>query len=431
MSARWRFCCSPPRFHRRLVPNRPNVLLIVLDTLRYDATTRNNMPFLASLVSRGVVFTNAYSTHDFTPPSHFSMVTGLRDGLGSDDDRLENGVPYQLQRAGYDTFATAANVLISTRQMPTFRGFSDFKEPGDINSGTVVDAVEDMTEIDLQLAMLNCRPTPHARTMVYFSADRLLPMFLEQIRHARPPYFGFVNLVDTHEPYIPDPNVYAPERNLPPGFNGDIVGRRLSPELSNPDSIADPARRTFVKSKIAQAGAASLTSIDLSPVALTIYHRRYDELAREADESLREFFDAAQRDGLLNNTIVIITSDHGESFGEAGLVTHMFHDRGDYESTHHVPMLFVLPSSLHSTTRLVDRRVSIASLAPTIYDMAGLNWSAFKTHYPSYARSLFPLFAEALPKYTASVFVPKPAKQDLSEAEQERQKALRTLGYVH
>src|SRR5581483_11393252 len=80
------FAADPP-------PARPpNVLLIVIDTLRYSATsfgnpTRNNTPFLASLASRGVVFTNAYSTHDFTPTSHFSMFTGLRNGLGSDDDR--------------------------------------------------------------------------------------------------------------------------------------------------------------------------------------------------------------------------------------------------------------------------------------------------------------------------------------------------------
>ncbi|HEY8132497.1 MAG TPA: sulfatase-like hydrolase/transferase, partial [Thermoanaerobaculia bacterium] len=58
-------------------PRRPNILLIVIDTLRYSATSfpdasKNNTPVLASLATRGVVFTNAYSTHDFTPTSHFS-----------------------------------------------------------------------------------------------------------------------------------------------------------------------------------------------------------------------------------------------------------------------------------------------------------------------------------------------------------------------
>src|SRR5216684_3150535 len=116
---------------------RPNILLIVIDTLRYDATLNNNMPFLASRAARGVLFTKAYAPHDFTPTSHFAMVTGLRDGLGTDDDRIENGVSYQLQRTGYHTFATAANVLISPKLMPTFRGFRDFKEQGDINTGNI------------------------------------------------------------------------------------------------------------------------------------------------------------------------------------------------------------------------------------------------------------------------------------------------------
>ena len=71
--------------------------------------------------------------------------------------------------------------------------------------------------------------------------------------------------------------------------------------------------------------------------------------------------------------MVIITSDHGESFGEADLITHMFHDCGDYESTHHVPMLILMPPSMRTSTRTVDRRVSIANLPATIYDLAGLD----------------------------------------------------------
>src|SRR5204863_3074943 len=87
---------------------RPNIVLIVLDTVRYDAISAANTPFLDSLAKRGVVFTAAYGTHDFTPTSHFSMETGFRDGLGSDDDRPENGVAWQLGHHGYFTFATVA-----------------------------------------------------------------------------------------------------------------------------------------------------------------------------------------------------------------------------------------------------------------------------------------------------------------------------------
>ena len=411
-------------------PNRPNILLIVIDTLRYSAMG-DNTPFLRSLGNRGVVFTKAYSTHDFTPTSHFSMFTGLHDGLGTDDDRMENALPYQLQRGGYHTFATVANDLIGQKQMPTFRGFADFRQTGDVISGTIFDAMTDMTAIDLRLALFGCRPTPHSRAKLYFSADRLLPLFLQQIRSAPRPFFGFVNLVDPHEPYVPDPEIYPPERTLPPGFNGDVIERRLGPELMRPDSIADPQRRAYVKAKIAEAGAASLTAIDLSQQARATYRARYRAEVRGVDATLRQFFETLEREKLLKNTVVIITSDHGESFGEADLITHMFHDRGDYESTHHVPMLILLPTSVRTSTRTVDRRVSIANLPATIYDLAGLDWSGFRTRYPEYPRSLLPLLSSTPPHYTASVIVPKLEKQDHAEAEREREKALRALGYVH
>jgi arylsulfatase A-like enzyme len=409
---------------------RPNVLLIVIDTLRYSATGENT-PFLTSLGTRGVVFTNVYSTHDFTPTSHFSMLTGLQDGLGSDDDRPENGVPYQLQRIGYQTFATVANDLIGKKQMPSFGGFADFKQTGDINSGTIFDAVAETTNIDMHLAMFGCRPTPHNQAMLYFSADRLLPLFLDQIRKARAPYFGFVNLVDPHEPYVPDPQIYPPEKSLPPGFNGDVVQRRLSPELARPDDIPDPQRRAYVKAKIAEAGAASLTAIDLSEEARRTYRRRYRAKVRGADATLRQFFAILEREKLLDNTVVIITSDHGESFGEADLITHMFHDRGDYESTHHVPMLIVLPPKMRATAKVIDRRVSIANIPATIYDLVGLDCSGFKKEHAYFGHSLLPLFASDPPPYTAKVVVPKREKQDNSEAAREREKALKSLGYVH
>ncbi len=407
----------------------PNFLLIIVDTLCYSATG-DNTPFLTSLGARGVVFTNAYSTHDFTPTSHFSMLTGLYDGLGSDDDRSENGVPYQLQRMGYQTFATVANDLIAKKQMPTLGGVTDFKQTGDVNSGTIFDAVADTTEIDLRLAMFRCLPTAHNRAMLYFSADRLLPIFLQQVRTARAPYFGFVNLVDPHEPYVPDPKIYPPEPSLPPGFNGDVLERHLGPELTRPDDIPDPSRRAYVKAKIEEAGAASLTAIDLSAEGRTIYRKRYRAKVRGVDATLQQFFAILEREKLLDNTVVIITSDHGESFGEADLITHMFHDRGDYESTHHVPILIVLPPKMR-TSKVINRSVSIANIPATIYDLAHLDWSGFENEHSLFARSLLPLFSATPPTYTAKVLVPTREKQDNTEAELERGKALRALGYVH
>jgi arylsulfatase len=201
--------------------------------------------------------------------------------------------------------------------------------------------------------------------------------------------------------------------------------------LVDPDSIPDPERRAYVRKKIAEAGAKSLTAIDLSPEARQIYRSRYRATVRGTDDALQQFFTAAEREKLLDNTLIIITSDHGEAFGEADLMTHMFGDRGDYESTHHVPIIIVLPPRMRTSTRLIDRKVSIANLAPTIYDMAGINWSAFPARFPDYPRSLMPLFTSGTPQHSATITLPKAEKQDHSEAAREREKALRALGYIH
>ena len=411
-------------------PKRPNILLIVLDTVRFDGVNPSSTPFLQSLARRGVVWTKAYATHDFTPPSHFSMLTGFRDGLGGDHDRVENGLAAQLRKVGYWTFATVANSLVGQQQMPVFRGFSDFRQIGDIANGSSLDAMTSVTEIDARLALYHVDRTPHTRAMVYYSAERLLPVVLEQIRAAKQhPYFGFVNLVDAHEPYVPDPNDYPPERQLPPGFEGDVMHRHLGPELANPAAIRDPARRALVEQKIRTVRFPRLVSLDLSPEALAIYHRRYNARVHELDNVLRQFFEAAGREHLLDNTVVIVTSDHGESFGEDDFITHMLNDAGDDESTHHVPLIVVMPKRFPLRAATIDRRVSTASIAPMIYDFAGLDWSAYKSAFTDYPASIAPLMT-TVPPHVSRISPPRTATQQLSREAAEREKAMRALGYI-
>ncbi|HEV8432418.1 MAG TPA: sulfatase-like hydrolase/transferase [Thermoanaerobaculia bacterium] len=407
--------------------NRPNILLVVVDTLRFDAVNPETTPFLASLGKRAIVFTHAYSTHDFTPTSHFSMFTGLRDGLGGDLDGAELGVPFQLQRAGYATFATVANDMIGTKQMPVLRGFGDFKDLLDVRTNPN-DLMMARTTIDMRLAMYGFRPTQHARAIAYFNAGRLLPLFANQIRAAKAPYFGFVNLVDPHEPYIPDPDYYAPETKLPPGFAADVLTRRVDPELEHPEAIVDPARRQLIQSLIAAVKFPRLVAIDISSEALQIYHRRYLAKVKKADATLKLFFDDLERQHALDNTIVIVTSDHGEEFGESHFITHMLQDKGNYEATHHVPLLVILPPKMARKTAVVDREVSIDMIAPTIYDFAGLDPTPLRQHIPGFAPSLTRLIAPSQP-YVAVAAIPPKAQHDPSAAT-ERERAMKSLGYI-
>ncbi|HEX3583890.1 MAG TPA: sulfatase-like hydrolase/transferase [Thermoanaerobaculia bacterium] len=407
---------------------RPNVLLIVVDTLRFDAVNPETTPFLSSLGKRAIVFTHAYSTHDFTPTSHFSMFTGLRNGLGGDLDGPELGVPFQLQRSGYSTFATVANDLIGINQMPVLRGFGDFKDLLDVRTNPN-DLMNARTRIAMRLAMYGFRPTQHALAIAYFNAGRLLPLFAEQIRTAKAPYFGFVNLIDPHEPFIPDPDFYPPEQSLPPGFVADVLTRRVSPELAHPETIADPARRQYVQSLVDAVKFPRLVAIDLSPEALQVYHRRYLAKVKKADAMLKLFFEDLNRRHALDNTVVILTSDHGEEFGESHFITHMLQDKGNYEATHHVPLMVILPAHMARKAAVVDREVSIDMIAPTIYDFAGVDATPLRIHVAGFAPSLMRLMTAPPQAYAAAASIPPKAKHDPTAAS-ERERAMKSLGYI-
>ncbi len=412
--------------------SRPNILLIILDTVRYDATSfgdpsGNNTPFLASLAASGVVFHNAYATHDFTPPSHFAMLTGIREGLGSEFDRAEYGAPFQLRLTGYDTFGVSANQLLLPSTMPALRGLSRFRGVQEIDQGTIPFAA--LADIDLRLRMFGCRITPRNRAMLYYSSDRILMEVVSQIRVAKRPWFGFVNLIDAHEPYAPDLKTYPPEKSLPANFDGDIMERKLGSELLNPESIEDPARREYVKRKIADVRSPKLVAVDLPPEHRAIYRRRYLAEVRALDARLRDFFELLRREKLFANTVVIIASDHGESFGEDDLITHMFSESGAIEVTHHVPLLIVTPASVRPTTRAVDRRVSIAAIAPTIYDLAGIDAAPLRERFTDSPRSLIPLFA-TMPPPSYKLTLPGAAEID-ADAKKEMERRLRALGYLH
>jgi len=416
---------------------KPNVLVIVLDTLRFDATSfggrSEQTPFLASLASRSVVFTHAYSTHDFTPPSHFSLLTGLRNGLDTVDDHPQIGIAWEAKRLGYDTFGTAANVLLNPIIIAPLAAFDRYHELSAAVKSNAAAAFGAYAEIDMRLASFGLRATPHNRASVYYSAVRVLPDVAAQIRESKTPYLGFVNLTDPHEPWVPNPALYPPEKEVvPPAFQPDIITRSFNPEFAHPETITDAARRIRVQDKLRLVTSPRLIALDLTPAQLATYRARYDAEVRGLDLRLKEFFTQLANENLLDDTIVIITSDHGESFGEEDLITHNFKDRGDYESTHHVPMLIVFPPRYRVTTRVVNEKVSIADIPPTIYDLLSLDWSPLRKKYGArFGRSLLPLFMSDKPQYTAVATVPKTlGKVPTSAEEEERRKALKALGYL-
>jgi arylsulfatase A-like enzyme len=425
-------------------PKKPNILIVVIDTLRYDASqldpeSRNATPFLASLRDRGVNFTRCYTTEDSTPPAHFSLLTGYVSGWTGPLDVPQASLAYQLRRHGYHTFGVAANGNLTASAFRAVSPFDDFVDlPTVFESMSPREKAAARKKAEGRLRAYGMQPDDFDEGVVWSSADKVLSHAQRPLRRARQPFFGFLNYLDAHDPYYPDPRSYdiSDEEVTVPSLRT----RTLSDELLHPENIADPQRRTFVTGKIEQAmRRAWTTDLDLTKAQVAVYRKRYLAEIREFDDAMRKLFELLEAQKLLDSTIVIVTSDHGESFGEQNLITHSFGNRGNVEATNHVPLLILFPPSYAIRPRAINSRVTLADVPPMVYDLIGSDWSwiAANTLPANYGLSLLPYilsgtlaerFSQPQPERPQQ-WQPVPASAAREQA-LKRERRLRSLGYL-
>ena len=419
--------------------SKPNILLITLDTLRYDQTgigkdSTNQTPFLRGLALDGVTFINSYSTYDSTPESHYSIMTGYTV-VDADGDRPDHSISYQLQRSGYNTFGIAANGNLSQTLNPCLRGFRRYTCLYDEwEAMPPAQKAAHSAAIDSVLGRYGAPLTDFNRAKLYTSADLVIKRFAEETATTARPFFGFLNFIDAHDPYLPDPARYAAEieeKDLQPAhFASDLRTRALPPDRM------DPKTRDLVATTLAKAQQRKWqATFDLDADSLAIYKKRYRAQIRELDDAVRRIFGILAERKLLDSTIVIITSDHGESLGEEHLITHSFLNTGDREATHRVPLIMVFPARYGFRARALPMPVTSADVAPTIFEIAGIDWLPFSNAaLPGrYGKSLYPYLASNLVMYAGAS--PAAAERSLSEKERDESKRsaearLRALGYL-
>lgn len=305
---------------------RPNVLLVVLDTTRADLLSAYDhpaptSPHLEKLAREGALLTRAYSTDFWTLPSHASLLTGLypsEHGATSETNRLGPGVETlaeHLAGAGYSTAGFVSNPWIS-RETGFAQGFGSFTE-------TWREAGQ-----------------PPDRQAVE-RAGR----FIANEARARRPFFVFVNLNDAHMPYSPDPQVL---HEVAPRAHSVERTRRLKRLVGTWEYLA---------------GAVVLDATDLD-----ILRDLYQGELRTVDGHLGELVAALTAAGVLNDTLVIVTADHGENLGEHGLIDHML---SMYDTTIRVPLVIRFPSRVEAG-RVVPEVASLVDVLPTILDAVGI-----------------------------------------------------------
>jgi len=333
-------------------PGRPNVLLLIIDTQRADHLSlygygRRTSPNLDAFARDALVFDNAYATSSWTLPTHASIMTGQplhvhRAGLMR-RPYLGKGLPTMAEvfaQNGYATGGFVANTFWTGRQTGIHRGFVRYEDFwGNAGDAMARTALGRRLAYDV-LPRFGLRDVPGRKYADELNRDLL--HWLDRVDGR--PFFAFVNYFDVHGPHLPR----AP------------FGGTYSP-------IAANAGR-----KGMDIGALTADVVVPAREELSRMIDRYDESILYIDDQLGRLFQQLKARGVLDNTIIVLTSDHGESWGEHGM---MYHGHSLYREQLHVPLLVRFPARL--TPQRISRPVSVEQIPATLTTLTGIAPSAF------------------------------------------------------
>ena len=326
----------------------PNVLLIILDTVRSASLARfggrASTPNLDSLTASGIVFDRAVATAPWTLPSHASMFTGLWPHEHGADWRspLDHRAPTIAEvfgRHGYRTGGFVANLVYTSREHGLDRGFQVYRDysrsAGSLARSAAL--IQTITTSRVLRRFLGVHEVMGRKPGAEVNREFLA----WETRAGARPWFAFLNYYDAHEPYLPrKPFVTRYSEGLPP--------RRL-----------ERLRFWNVEGGIASWG-------DFTPGEIEAEQAAYEEAITGLDADIGALLSDLRRRGVLDRTLVILASDHGELFGE-----HDAHSHGNnvFWRSLHVPLIISWPGHVPSGRQVSDP-VSLRDLAATILSIA-------------------------------------------------------------
>jgi arylsulfatase A-like enzyme len=326
--------CRPGADAGPTLPPGSNILLVTVDTLRADhlgsyGYVRDTSPHLDRLASEGVRFEHPVVQWPKTGPSFASMFTATYPKDNEIVRRIGQPLPCrfrmlaeELQAAGYQTHAVVANAAVAS-DFYFDQGFDTYLEAWEIEQ-------EGLDPIGAE------------------AITRLATGLLEQIAGSDKPYFLWVHYVDPHAPYTP-PGEWSDR------FQGD---EHWDGAVKVP--ITDRPKQQML-------GIGPDRALD-GRDELAFYVARYDAEIAYVDHWIGELFAAARARQLLDETLTVFTSDHGESLGEHGY--YFDHGRFAFDTCLRVPLVFHYPGVLEP--RFDEAPVELLHLAPTLLETAGM-----------------------------------------------------------
>jgi arylsulfatase A-like enzyme len=312
-------------------PRQPNLLLIVVDTLRADhlgiyGYGRNTSPHVDAFARRSVFFKNARSQASCTFPSVNSILTSRYPFNFLDQPGEALGIPEAipsiaeiLKPRGYRTVAISSSAIV--REHPSHRnptggfgrGFDEFRE--------------------------GCLWKP-ARCV-----NQLAFKELERARSGDAPLFLYLHYIDPHDPYAP-----------PAGYQRQFAHGEPAKDFIR-KGIPNPIGNWIYRNG---------PDPGVTPADLQHLRDLYDDEIAYFDTQLQQLLRALESGGWLDDTIVVFAADHGEEFLDHG---HVEHCRAVYDTLVKTPLFLHLPGAQPKT---IDAPVQNLDIVPTLLDYAGV-----------------------------------------------------------
>lgn len=292
------------------------MLLVVIDTLRQDrlgcySPGRETSPVIDSLAASGILFARCTSQAPWTLPSVGTILTGLyprTHGANRLGRSLMDDFPTLAERfreAGYATGAAVSGHLLR-RKFGFFRGFDDYDDS-------------------------------HARDNAHVSSPEITSLAIQWLEDAEPPFFCFLHYFDPHYNYVAHDGITRES-----GYEGPVT----------------PGMDIWDLREIRG---------DLGREDIDYLFDLYDGEIRLVDRELGRLFRFLDERGVAENTVVVLTADHGEEFMERGWIGHQ---RTLHREVAHVPLVIADPRRPGGEIRRDG--VMHVDLFPTILGFAGL-----------------------------------------------------------
>ncbi len=355
-----------------------NVLLITIDCLRVDhlgcyGYEKITSPHIDALAEKSLIFQNAFSTGPGTRQSFPGILTSTYPLMHGGYELLSDertSIAQVLKKKQYDTGGFSSNIQLS-RLYNYDKGFDTFFDP----LGGKSDEIKARAKLKIKslikpgsylfktLATLYMRLT--TKQVPYPDAIKMTDKVLTWIEKQSSNFFSWVHYMDVHGPWMP-PQMFQ-EKNLSQALNKQQMQKLWTKINTNSKKISNEDLRNII--------------------AL------YDAEIMFVDNLLGTIFQTLEDKGLLDDTMLIITADHGEEFREHGDFDHL---PKLYDELIHVPLI-IYDSDLES--RRINSIVSLIDIAPTILDLLGFSpidkWQG---------RSLLPLVGKSDESWTNEAY---------------------------